>query len=146
MPTKKKRAKQIQPAQLIKLAEEHLNRGQVDEAIQNLRLVEKEVQPRVTMGGKKVSTPPHLVAVQAASAFAARARLLGSIPGNGRFETEARRPRRSHQIRARRNSLSDRRGGGGNYQTLPVNSWVNLWFDLDSDPSTGDDGDEGLVR
>ncbi len=34
----------------------------------------------------------------------------------------------------------------GNYQTLPVNSWVNLWFDLDSDPSTGDDGDEALVR
>jgi tetratricopeptide (TPR) repeat protein len=78
MPTKKKRAKQIQPAELIKLAEEHLNRGQVDEAIQNLRLVEKEVQPRVTAGGKKVSTPPHLVAVQAATplllarAFSAR--------------------------------------------------------------------------
>ena len=78
MPTKKKKAKQIQPAELIKLAEEHLNRGQVDEAIQNLRLVEKEVQPRVTMGGKKVSTPPHLVAVQAATplllarAFSAR--------------------------------------------------------------------------
>src|SRR5262245_25786209 len=67
MPTKKKRAKQIQPAELIKLAEEHLNRGQVDEAIRNLRLVEKEVQPRVTAGGKKVSTPPHLVTAQAAT-------------------------------------------------------------------------------
>ena len=33
-----------------------------------------------------------------------------------------------------------------NYQSLPSNSWVNLWFDLDSDPSTGDDGDEALVR
>lgn len=78
MPTKKKRAKQIQPAELISLAEEHLNRGQIDEAIQSLRLVEKEVQPRMTAGGKKVSTPPHLVAVQAATplllaqAFSAR--------------------------------------------------------------------------
>src|SRR5262245_15794764 len=67
MPTKKKRAKQVQPAELIKLAEEHLNRGQIDEAIQNLRLVEKEVQPRATTSGRKVSTPPHLVAVQAAT-------------------------------------------------------------------------------
>ncbi|MGH9751357.1 MAG: tetratricopeptide repeat protein [Blastocatellia bacterium] len=78
MPTKKKKAKQIQPADLIKLAEEHLDRGQIDEAIQNLRLVEKETQPRVTAGGKKVSTPPHLVAVQTATppllarAFSAR--------------------------------------------------------------------------
>jgi hypothetical protein len=34
----------------------------------------------------------------------------------------------------------------GNFQALPANSWVNLWFDLDSDQSTGDDGDEALVR
>jgi len=33
-----------------------------------------------------------------------------------------------------------------NYQTLPPNSWVNLWFDLDSNPRTGDDGDEALVQ
>jgi hypothetical protein len=33
-----------------------------------------------------------------------------------------------------------------NYQTLPGNSWVNLWFDLDSNPRTGDDGDEALVQ
>jgi hypothetical protein len=33
-----------------------------------------------------------------------------------------------------------------NYQFLPTNSWVNLWFDLDSDPNTGDAGDEALVR
>ncbi|MGH9938402.1 MAG: tetratricopeptide repeat protein [Blastocatellia bacterium] len=81
MATKKKRPKQIrqiQPAELIKLAEDHLNRGQIDEAIQNLRLVEKEVQPRVTADGKKISTPPHLVAVQTATppllarAFSAR--------------------------------------------------------------------------
>lgn len=34
----------------------------------------------------------------------------------------------------------------GNYQALPANSWVNLWFDLDSNPQTGDAGDEALVR
>jgi hypothetical protein len=35
----------------------------------------------------------------------------------------------------------------GNYQSLPPNSWVNLWFDVDSNSSTGDDaGDEALVR
>ena len=33
-----------------------------------------------------------------------------------------------------------------NYQTLPTNSWFNLWFDLDSNQSTGDAGDEALIR
>jgi hypothetical protein len=34
----------------------------------------------------------------------------------------------------------------GNFQSLPADSWVNLWFDLDSDQKTGDAGDEALVR
>ncbi|MBA3375534.1 MAG: hypothetical protein H0U00_06935 [Actinobacteria bacterium] len=34
----------------------------------------------------------------------------------------------------------------GNYQSLPADSWFNLWFDLDSNPQTGDGGDEALVR
>jgi hypothetical protein len=34
----------------------------------------------------------------------------------------------------------------GNYQTLPTESWFNLWFDLDRNPNTGDSGDEALVR
>ena len=34
----------------------------------------------------------------------------------------------------------------GNFQSLPEDSWLNLWFDLDSDPATGDGGDEALVR
>jgi hypothetical protein len=34
----------------------------------------------------------------------------------------------------------------GNYQTLPPESWVNVWFDIDSNPSTGDAGDEAVVR
>ena len=34
----------------------------------------------------------------------------------------------------------------GNYTSLPAKSWVNLWFDLDSDQETGAAGDEALVR
>ncbi|MET0560247.1 MAG: hypothetical protein ABW012_01315 [Gaiellaceae bacterium] len=33
-----------------------------------------------------------------------------------------------------------------NYASLPARSWVNLWFDLDSDEETGAAGDEALVR
>jgi hypothetical protein len=34
-----------------------------------------------------------------------------------------------------------------NYQTLPAQSWFNIWFDLDRNPQTGDDqGDEAVVR
>jgi hypothetical protein len=33
-----------------------------------------------------------------------------------------------------------------NYPQLPDESWFNLWFDLDSNPNTGDAGDEVLVR
>lgn len=34
-----------------------------------------------------------------------------------------------------------------NFQTLPSNSWFNVWFDLDNDDSTGDPaGDDALVR
>jgi hypothetical protein len=34
----------------------------------------------------------------------------------------------------------------GNFAVLPTDSWFNVWFDLDSDQSTGDEGDEALVR
>jgi hypothetical protein len=33
-----------------------------------------------------------------------------------------------------------------NYESLPADSWFNLWFDLDSNAATGDEGDEALVR
>jgi hypothetical protein len=34
-----------------------------------------------------------------------------------------------------------------NYAVLPLNSWFNLWFDVDANAATGDDaGDEALVR
>src|SRR5688572_16297558 len=36
--------------------------------------------------------------------------------------------------------------GVRNYPTLPSDSWFNVWFDLDSNPNTGDAGDETLVR
>jgi hypothetical protein len=32
-----------------------------------------------------------------------------------------------------------------NFESLPANSWINLWFDLDSDSTTGDEGDEALI-
>jgi hypothetical protein len=34
----------------------------------------------------------------------------------------------------------------GNYQALPPESWVNVWFDVDSNPATGEAGDEAVVR
>jgi hypothetical protein len=34
----------------------------------------------------------------------------------------------------------------GNFQSLPEDSWLNVWFDTDSNASTGDEGDEALVR
>lgn len=36
--------------------------------------------------------------------------------------------------------------GIGNYQALPPQSWVNVWFDIDSNPATGEAGDEAVVR
>jgi hypothetical protein len=33
-----------------------------------------------------------------------------------------------------------------NYPALPPGSWVNVWFDLDNNPSTGDDGDEAWIH
>jgi hypothetical protein len=33
-----------------------------------------------------------------------------------------------------------------NFQTLPLDTWFNVWFDLDSNQATGSDGDEALVR
>jgi hypothetical protein len=34
------------------------------------------------------------------------------------------------------------RASVGNFQTLPAHSWINLWFDLDNNPRTGEAGDE----
>jgi hypothetical protein len=38
----------------------------------------------------------------------------------------------------------------GNFQSLPTNSWINIWFDFnfdfDFDSRTGESGDEALVR
>ena len=33
----------------------------------------------------------------------------------------------------------------GNFQALPPHSWINLWFDLDNNPRTGESGDEANV-
>jgi hypothetical protein len=36
--------------------------------------------------------------------------------------------------------------GVANFQTLPLDSWFNIWLDLDSNQATGSEGDEALVR
>src|SRR3989304_9493061 len=36
--------------------------------------------------------------------------------------------------------------GIGNYQALPGTSLLDLWFDLDNNRQTGDEGDEALVE
>jgi hypothetical protein len=33
-----------------------------------------------------------------------------------------------------------------NHQSLPRDSWLNVWFDLDLNPNTGDEGDEALIQ
>ena len=38
------------------------------------------------------------------------------------------------------------RVGIGNFEALPPGSWINVWFDTDSNQQTGDAGDEALVR
>ncbi len=82
MATKKKKQKhirQVSPADLVKVAEGHLQRGQVDEAIQNLKLAEKGLKPRATPDDRKITIPPQIAAAQAsfpplmARALAARA-------------------------------------------------------------------------
>ncbi len=88
MATKKKKPKythQTTPDELVASAQTHLQQGRVDEAIHELRLAEKQLQPRVTVAGKKISTPPHLSAAQMnypallASALLARARLATDL-------------------------------------------------------------------
>lgn len=48
------------------MAEEHLQHGRIEQALPLLRRAEIDLKPRVTVAGKKISTPPHLIAAQAA--------------------------------------------------------------------------------
>lgn len=69
MAAKKKKTKfilQLPPAELLKRAEAQLQRGQLDDALQTLQQAEQQLKPRATPDGKKISTPPHLLAAQAA--------------------------------------------------------------------------------
>ena len=86
------------------------------------------------------------------------AAVRGAAPDRGRIRRrvlrglDRRRQRvaRHHvrgRVRARRGHAFGRRSTVGNYQTLPEESWFNLWFDLDRNSNTGDpSGDEALVR
>ncbi len=71
MSGKKKKHHHIRPLsapELMKLAEEELKRGNIEEALGSLRQAEREFKPRQTPDGKKITIPPHIVAAQAAFA------------------------------------------------------------------------------
>jgi tetratricopeptide (TPR) repeat protein len=64
----KRKSKNHQPlsaSDLVKIAEEKLGRGQVNEAIESLRSAEAKFK-QTAAPGKKVSVPPHIIAAQAA--------------------------------------------------------------------------------
>jgi tetratricopeptide (TPR) repeat protein len=69
MKPKKKRQKasqQISIPDLVNLAEEQLQRGQIDEAIDKLRRTEAELKKfKTSSSGKKVTVPPHIVVAEA---------------------------------------------------------------------------------
>jgi tetratricopeptide (TPR) repeat protein len=68
MKPKKKKQKTSQPVSipdLVNLAEEQLQRGRIDEAIDKLRRAEAELKKfQVSSSGKKVTIPPHIVVAQ----------------------------------------------------------------------------------
>ena len=72
---------------------------------------------------------------------------LGRDDVHGRCWRRQRRPRRDDGLGVENGGRNAHRlSDSANYQTLPANSWFNLWFDLDSNQQTGDVGDEALVR
>ena len=68
---------------------------------------------------------------------------VGHVPGQQR---RARRHVRSTVSESAEGIATTRRRRVELPPALPPNSWFNLWFDLDNNPNTGDDGDEALVR
>jgi tetratricopeptide (TPR) repeat protein len=66
-PKKKKQrtSRQVAIPDLVNLAEEQLQRGRIDEAIDTLRRAEAELKKfQTSSSGKKVTTPPHIAAAQ----------------------------------------------------------------------------------
>ncbi|HEX4945629.1 MAG TPA: tetratricopeptide repeat protein [Blastocatellia bacterium] len=92
MVSKKKQQKHHRaatPADLLASAQTHLQQGRIDEALRELRQAETQLRPRITIAGKKVSTPPHLLAAQAAfPALMARA-----LTARARRATDAKQQR-----------------------------------------------------
>lgn len=50
-----KHSQRLSPTELLKQAEEQLQRGQTELALQSLRLAENDLKPRTTPDGKKKS-------------------------------------------------------------------------------------------
>ena len=63
---KHKHIQQVSAADLLRTGEEQLQRGQTGQALEMLRRADRELKPRVTPDGKKVTMPPHLIAAKAA--------------------------------------------------------------------------------
>ncbi len=77
---KSKRAQPVPASDLVKLAEDHLQRGQAQEAVEILRSAEAKLKQSTTTPGKKVTIPPHLAAAKAAlPGLFARALLARSL-------------------------------------------------------------------
>lgn len=72
---------QLSVPEMLRQAEEQLRQGRTEQSLQLLQQAEKALKPRATPDGKKISTPPHLIAAQAelpglmARALLAHARL-----------------------------------------------------------------------
>jgi tetratricopeptide (TPR) repeat protein len=102
---KQKRFRQVSPVEMIAHAEEQLRLGNIDEAIRHLLEAETQLKPSVSVDGKKISTPPHLIAARTslpsllARAFASRSltslstdrkladlkQAVGYAPGEARY-------------------------------------------------------------
>ena len=76
-----KHSQQLSVPEMLKQAEEQLRQGRTEQPLLLLRQAENALKPRATPDGKKISTPPHLIAAQAelpglmARALLAHARL-----------------------------------------------------------------------
>jgi hypothetical protein len=88
-----------------------------------------------------------VAAVAACGAFALTGLALGAASFSDTADDNNMAPDiTSVQVSAAADGLVTVVLGVRNFQTLPEESWFNLWFDLDSNQSTGDGGDEKLVR
>ncbi|HMZ22309.1 MAG TPA: hypothetical protein PLD20_30535, partial [Blastocatellia bacterium] len=59
-----KHPQQLSVPEMLRQAEEQLRQGRTEQSLLLLRQAENALKPRATPDGKKISTPPHLIAAQ----------------------------------------------------------------------------------